>query len=189
MARDAAGNELIAVINPDGSAVGSGTGAANLGKAEDSGHTTGDTGVFILGVRNDTLSNTTNADADYTQITVDRTGRAITLPFAPEAARSRGTATTTGTTDISVVAASGDANLKTYITDMQIVNTGASTSLITFKDGNAGATLGYTIAPTGGGSNIHFSTPLVTTANTAFYFAAATASTTIYISAQGYKAP
>lgn len=102
--------------------------------------------------------------------------------------RATGTATTTGTSDTSLVAASGNASLKTYITDIQVVNTGASTSLITFKDGSGGPTLGYTIAPAGGGSNIHLTSPLATSANTAFFFAAATASTTIYVSAQGYKA-
>lgn len=160
-----------------------------VAKAEDAAASSGDTGAFVLGVRNDSLSATSSADGDYTQVTVDQTGRAVVIPFAPSTARISGTATSTGTADTSVVAASGSASLKTYITDIQVVNTGASTSLITFKDGNAGSTLMYTIAPTGGGSNIHLSSPIATSANTAFYFAAATASTTIYVSAQGFKAP
>ena len=52
-----------------------GTGATNLGKAEDGGHTTGDTGVYNLGVRNDTPNTAlTNADADYASLTTDRVG-------------------------------------------------------------------------------------------------------------------
>lgn len=52
-----------------------GTGATNLGKAEDAAHTTGDTGVLILGVRNDNAATTTtNANADYNQISTDGTG-------------------------------------------------------------------------------------------------------------------
>jgi hypothetical protein len=163
--------------------------SSDAAKAEDAGATSGDIGNFVLGVRNDALSAVSSADADYTQVTVDQTGRLVVLPFAASAARTAGTATTTATTDTSLVAASGSASLKTYITDIQIVNTGASTSLITFKDGSGGSTLGYSIAPAGGGSNIHLSSPLQTSANTAFFFAAATASTTIYLAAQGYKAP
>jgi len=48
-------------------------------KTEDTGHTTGDTGVFILGVRNDDASSTlTNANADYSPIAVDGRGRVFT---------------------------------------------------------------------------------------------------------------
>lgn len=57
------------------SAIVAGTGATNLGKAEDGGHTTGDTGVFVLGVRKDTpVSASTSGDADYSQISTDRAG-------------------------------------------------------------------------------------------------------------------
>jgi hypothetical protein len=48
-----------------------GTSATNLGKAEDAGHTTGDTGVFVLGVRNTTNATRTNADADYAPMSTD----------------------------------------------------------------------------------------------------------------------
>lgn len=183
-----AANSGVDIGDVDVTSVIAGTGATNLGKAEDAGHSTGDTGVFALAVRKDTLTTAiTNTDADYSQISVDDLGRVQTT-VAPLASMVRGTATTTGTSDTSLVAASGDAGLKTYITDIQIANTGATTSLITFKDGSGGSTLGYTVAPAAGGSNIHFTVPLVTTANTAFYFAAGSASTTIYASAQGFKA-
>lgn len=55
-----------------------GVAATNLGKAEDAAHTTGDTGVFMLGVRNDdgaTAGSGTNGD--YTQMSVDVNGRSI----------------------------------------------------------------------------------------------------------------
>lgn len=42
-----------------------GTGATNLGKAEDTAHTTGDTGVMALGVRRDTLAAGAGTDGDY----------------------------------------------------------------------------------------------------------------------------
>ena len=116
-------------------------------------------------------------------------GSQIVFPYARSDAWTSGTANTTGTGDTSLIAASGNAALRTYITACQFANTGVTTTLITIKDGNAGATLGYTIAPAGGGSNMIISPPLRTTANTALYFAAASASTTVYASCQGYKAP
>lgn len=52
-----------------------GTGATNLGKTEDAAHTTGDTGVMILGVRNDGAVNLSDTDMDYTPIATDAAGR------------------------------------------------------------------------------------------------------------------
>ena len=49
-----------------------GTGATALGKAEDTAHADGDTGVLILGVRNHTTGSTT--DGDYSAISVSSTG-------------------------------------------------------------------------------------------------------------------
>lgn len=183
-----AANSGVDIGDVDITSVIPGTGATNLGKAEDAAASSGDSGVFILGVRNDAMSSVTSNDGDYSQISVTKNGRVLSLEATPDN-MVRGTATATNTSDTSVIAASGSASLKTYIKSVQVVNTGSSTSLITFKDGSGGSTLGYTIAPAGGGSNIEFPIPLVTSANTAFYFAAATASTTIYISAQGYTNP
>lgn len=54
-----------------------GTGAANLGKAEDTAHADGDTGVLMLGVRNHNTGST--ADGDYSAISVDATGNMNTV--------------------------------------------------------------------------------------------------------------
>lgn len=56
-----------------------GTAAANLGKAEDAAHASTDTGVFVLGVRQDTPNGPvtaalTNADSDYSAIVTDDHG-------------------------------------------------------------------------------------------------------------------
>lgn len=57
-------------------AVVAGTGSTNLGKAEDAGHANGDTGVFMLAVRNDSASTGfTSADLDYSPIAVDQSGK------------------------------------------------------------------------------------------------------------------
>ena len=52
-----------------------GVGATNLGKAEDAAHTSGDTGVMILGVRQDALTPLAGSTGDYIPITVDALGR------------------------------------------------------------------------------------------------------------------
>lgn len=52
-----------------------GTGATSLGKAEDAAHSSGDVGVFMLGVRRDTPTVSTSANGDYSGFSVDRLGR------------------------------------------------------------------------------------------------------------------
>lgn len=56
-----------------------GTGATNLGKAEDGGHTTGDVGVMALGVRNDANAALSGTDLDYTPCSTDSAGNANVL--------------------------------------------------------------------------------------------------------------
>jgi len=56
-----------------------GTGASNLGKAEDAAHTTGDVGVMMLGVRNDADSALAGTDLDYTPIAVSSAGKVVIL--------------------------------------------------------------------------------------------------------------
>ena len=53
-----------------------GTGATNLGKAEDAAHTTGDVGVMVLGVRNDANAALSGTDLDYTPFSTDSAGNA-----------------------------------------------------------------------------------------------------------------
>lgn len=52
-----------------------GTGATNLGKAEDAAHSSGDVGVMALGLRKDTPSAVAGTDGDYIPLIVDQTGR------------------------------------------------------------------------------------------------------------------
>jgi hypothetical protein len=51
-----------------------GTGATNLGKAEDAVHASGDTGVMALAVRNDAGTTLVNATGDYAPLQVDSSG-------------------------------------------------------------------------------------------------------------------
>lgn len=60
-----------------------GTSATNLGKAEDAVHTTGDTGVMILGVRNDSAGSTfVSGNGDYSPIAVNNRGAIYTVDNA-----------------------------------------------------------------------------------------------------------
>lgn len=52
-----------------------GTGATNLGKAEDAAHTSGHTGVFVLGVQNNAGGSMVSADGDYSPFQMDSAGR------------------------------------------------------------------------------------------------------------------
>lgn len=58
-----------------------GTGATELGKAEDAPHTTGDVGVMALAVRNDS-GGFVGADRDYSPLRVDSTARLIVRPLS-----------------------------------------------------------------------------------------------------------
>jgi hypothetical protein len=68
-----AGNNNIGDV--DVASVVPGTAATSLGKAEDGAHTTGDTGVAILGVRRDTAASGADTDGDYATLNLDSTGR------------------------------------------------------------------------------------------------------------------
>lgn len=105
IASDSTGN--IATI---GTSVTPGTGAANLGKAEDGAHTTGDTGVFALSVRNDTPNATLAANNDYQQVSTDMVGGVRTALYE---------------TDFAVL---GTSHVKKYYT-----NTGAVTDGIVWS--------------------------------------------------------
>jgi hypothetical protein len=59
------GTNSIGKISDITTSIVPGTGSTNLGKAEDAVHTTGDTGVAILAVRDDTLNSTSGTEGDY----------------------------------------------------------------------------------------------------------------------------
>jgi hypothetical protein len=66
-----------------------GTGATNLGKAEDAAHTTGDVGVMPLSVRSDTAAALGGTDGDYQPLITDANGRLHVIePSAAGAAAS-----------------------------------------------------------------------------------------------------
>lgn len=74
-----------------------GTGATNLGKAEDGAHTTGDVGVMALAVRSNTAASTSGTDGDYQPLITNTTGHlwvdasGQTLTVASHAVTNAGT--------------------------------------------------------------------------------------------------
>jgi len=157
--------------------------------AEDSAHTTGDYGFPTWGVRNDNTASFVSANLDYAPIGVDSAGRNLIKPFAAEESRIEGYHSVVSTSVTTLVAAAG-AGIRNYITDIILANTGATTTLVTFRSGGGTSVLGYGIAPTGGGSNmIGFQTPLRTLANETFDFQATTSTSVLYATVKGFKAP
>jgi hypothetical protein len=104
-----------------------GAGASGLGKAEDSAHSSGDVGTFILGVRNENASALSDTEGDYTPIAVDRFGSVVISSTWPEdepwisaswvnmigAVRNDAGATLTSTDgDISTISVDGAGRLR-----------------------------------------------------------------------------
>lgn len=83
-----AANSGVDIGDVDVTSVTPGTAAGNLGKAEDAAHASGDTGVFILGVRNDNATTTYGADQDYGPIATDLKGRVSVRQIASTATLS-----------------------------------------------------------------------------------------------------
>lgn len=154
--------------------------------AEDAAHTVNDKGILTLGVRNDTLSSLTSADNDYSAHAVGPIGERI-VANAPITKWVQGTADfRQGNAGASIVAiAAQGASIFTYITAVQVANMGSASVLVTLA--STGSTLGYTIAPAGGGSNIYYPNALKTPANGTFA-ASISGIASVLVSAQGFTA-
>ncbi len=163
---------------------------------EDTAHTDGHPGLFVLGVRNDAVASFASANLDYAPHAVDSSGRVITKPYAPVESSFVATASTVNSgfgtnqaASVRVLAAPG-AGLKWYVTDLNVSNTGSVSALVSLTD-DASLVLWKGIAPAGGGNNMPgLVTPIVSaTANTPLGIVSGTASSIIHIWVAGYKAP
>jgi len=116
-----------------------GTGATNLGKAEDAAHSTGDTGVMPLAVRNDTLAALAGTDGDYAPFQVNASGAlyvqegsaldvsAATVNIQEATALDVSGATVTVTDDGSFVLAANDG---VDIGDVDVASIAAGSNLV-----------------------------------------------------------
>lgn len=156
--------------------------------AEDAAHTSGDRGIMTLGVRNDTTASLVSADSEYTPYALDSTGRSIIKPFASDASSVNGVGSVNGAASVILLVAPG-TGLRNYLTDFTVSNTGPTTTLVRITAGGA-SLLATTIAPAGGGSNmIGLATPIAAPPNSPINFAVDTASSVVYGTAYGYRAP
>jgi hypothetical protein len=126
------------------------------------------------------------ASGDRADLMTDLIGRLVVSPYSiPENIVSGVTAAITGTADTAVIAAQG-AGVRIYVTQMVILNTSATATLVNIKDGT---TTIYTVnAPaTTGQIQLTFPVPLRLTANTALNVACGTTAANVIVSASGYK--
>jgi len=96
-----AANSGVDIGDVDVTSVVPGTGATNLGKAEDAAHSSGDTGVMTLAVRNDTPAALGGSDGDYAPLQVNSAGSLYTKDETGEAGSILVTGTTAVTSAIS----------------------------------------------------------------------------------------
>lgn len=118
-----------------------GTGATNLGKAEDAAHTSGDTGVAAWGVRNDNLATTYGQDQDYGPLATDLNGRVMVAQKAATATLSN--VSTSGTT--ATLLAANSARIGATITN-------EATTVIYIKFGTTASATSYTVTLAGAAS-------------------------------------
>jgi len=118
-------------LDVDVSRVVPGTGATNLGKAEDTAHTDGDVGVLFLGVRNHFSGSTT--DGDYSAVSVSSYGDLHTVSRRDQI---RIATTSAGLTTATTNYASGDTvgTLFTIANAGRITNGGGMITGITLVD-------------------------------------------------------
>lgn len=93
----APGTVNVATVSIIGTSVTPGTSTLHLGKAEDAAHTTGSTGVFVLGVRNDNKTVFTSATGDYSPAGTNQFGDTRISEFSANRSDTF-TATGNGTT-------------------------------------------------------------------------------------------
>ena len=169
----ATGNTLIACLRQVDSDIQAGAGAT--------GSAVPSTALFVGGnaVSSEPSKATTG---NLTGVDMDLAGKFVTSPYSNRENQARGFATETGTSAGTILAASGSASLKEYITDLECYNSSATTDVVTINDS---ASTKF-INPAGGGNNNHFATPLVVAANTAVTFTAVTGESTEGCSAQGF---
>lgn len=129
-----------------------GVAAANLGKAEDAAHTTGDVGVGSLFVRNDALATQVNTDLDYGFPSMDIGNRVMVAQKAITATLSN---VAGSATSVTLLAANNNRVGATITNDSSVVlyikfgTTASTTSYTVVLAGAASAPFSYYEVPAG----------------------------------------
>lgn len=133
---------------------------------EDSPHTSTDRGLFMLHVRNDTLSSVTSTDGDYSTNAVGPSGETV-VANSPITKWVSGATSVMYGTSVQVLAAPG-TSIFTYITGIHVMNESANISRVTITQGLGrvpASMMTWAVAPASGGSNMNFPNPLKTVDN------------------------
>jgi hypothetical protein len=114
--------------------------------------TSGDVGVVALGWRNDNLASITSGTNEYSQIAVGPVGEQVVVdaPFTKWVSGVADLRVVQGAS-VTAIGAQG-SSVFTYVREVQVANFGSASVLVKIA-GGLGSTLGWTIAPAGGGSN------------------------------------
>jgi hypothetical protein len=167
-------------------AITPGTAAANLGKAEDAAHVSGDVGVMALAVRKDTAAALAGTDGDYIPLATNATG-ALRVTVDSDgagdtflAAGVQGVSDLTANTDLSVISAAG-SGIRNYVTDIEVSAAAAAGNVKIYSGDPDSAGVLIAQIPFGANGCVKsFTTPRKGAANTAI-FAEATQNCTISI--------
>lgn len=177
--------------------------AAAFSKAEDTAHVSGDFGVFINGVRKDTNSQLTSADADYSPIAVDAYGALFARQDHPNRITCAATGIAASLTQLTNCTTAAVGSNSYYIVSMQFQSTTATSGTFSVQSGtgtNCGtgttavfpvsATANRFNAPptTAGMANVNFMVPLKVTAGHAVCIIGVATNTTS-LQLEGFIAP
>lgn len=185
-----AANTGVDIGDVDVTSIVPGTGATNLGKAEDGGHTTGDVGVMALGVRVDSPNATVAADADYQYVAQDKVGGIRTALYETDFAvlgtkHVKKYYTNSGAVTDGIVW-SPAAGARWYVTDIFInVSAAATVTLEDDKSGGDEVVWKAELAANSGWSHA-FTTPLFSGEDAADLIVTTSAGN-VYITITGYE--
>ena len=118
-------------------------------------------------------------------------GKIINQPWALTPNLVDGGGSKTDTSALTILAASGSASLKEYLTGLQCgrSDTGTTPITVAISDGTKTRTFVLPNSGSGGGNNSQFTTPISFAANTAVTATFSSGVTTAYCNAEGFYAP
>lgn len=124
---------------------------------------------------------------NLTGVFLDLAGKQVISPYANRENMARGAAALSGTSATTILAASGSASLKEYITDLTCTRNDAGTTAVSVTFNDSASTVVDLPNNGGGGGYAHtYNVPLVVAANTALTGTAGGLITTIHCSATGF---
>jgi hypothetical protein len=158
-------------------------GAATPAKAEDSAHISGDTGDFILGVRQNDDDAAPADNGDYIAFLMNAFGALRVMAQAPTTAYYE---QVTGTSQVEIIAAPG-AGTRIYIVALRVQQESTIASRVRIQDGSTTIAVVQLAASLGSGLDAQYFVPIRLAANSAFNITPET-NTTIGVSVVYYTA-